>query len=483
MRVVFFFVLVLYAWPGIGEIVFYGKVSAEGKGIAGVAVTDGFHTVLTGKDGKYRLSGDEEAEFVYLSLPSGYTAPLEGNVPCFYQRVTDKTCKRQRFDFFLQKDRYSQNEHVLVVCADPQVYFEEELLELKGAAADMEEWIDERYAGKRVYGLVCGDVVGDMRTKPAYFEPVKEILGGTGFPFFYVPGNHDADLNVRTQERSKATYMHYLGPTWYSFNLGRVHYVVLDDVFTTGKDYAYIGYIDERQLKWLEQDLAFVPENGVVVLALHIPTYSVQARNGKFSEERATQTVSNRKHLYELLKPYRVHLLSGHEHYQENYVVSERIFEHVQAALCGLFWQAPWCSDGTPAGYTVYEAAGERISWYFKAVGEDKSYQFRVYVVGENPEKPDALTVNIWNYDPAWKVYWYEDGCKMGEMHPYTGIDPGIERFVAAHRKSFRYDYIGAAPTGHLFYAVPSSGAAGLKVEVVDRFGHSYVWETPSSHK
>ena len=67
--------------------------------------------------------------------------------------------------------------------------------------------------------------------------------------------NHDLDLNVRSNEHARTTYKSYYGPTYYSFNRGNVHYVVLDDIFFIAKSYLYVGYLTEQQLQWLEQDL------------------------------------------------------------------------------------------------------------------------------------------------------------------------------------------------------------------------------------
>lgn len=62
-----------------------------------------------------------------------------------------------------------------------------------------------------------------------------DAIAETEIPFFYVIGNHDLDLNVRSNEHARTTYKSYYGPTYYSFNRGNVHYVVLDDIFFIAK--------------------------------------------------------------------------------------------------------------------------------------------------------------------------------------------------------------------------------------------------------
>jgi hypothetical protein len=67
-----------------GELILKGKVQAGGKGIAGVAVTDGKSIVVTNKSGQYELKSHAEAEFVYISIPSGYAFPTKSGVAQFY---------------------------------------------------------------------------------------------------------------------------------------------------------------------------------------------------------------------------------------------------------------------------------------------------------------------------------------------------------------------------------------------------------------
>ena len=52
----------------------------EGKGIAGVVVSDGLNTTVTDAKGKFRMDADQDSRFVFISTPSGYiSATLEGN--------------------------------------------------------------------------------------------------------------------------------------------------------------------------------------------------------------------------------------------------------------------------------------------------------------------------------------------------------------------------------------------------------------------
>ena len=250
-----------------------GRVTARGNGVAGVSVTDGLTIVRTDAKGDYRLPTGGESEFVYLSLPDGYEIPVEKGTPCIYQRIDPDS--RKRYDFTLTAASRNMARHRLLLVADPQVYFEEELDSVRRAAADMRHIASD---GVPTVGVVCGDIIGDIYRKPSLFEPVREAVATSGIPFFYAVGNHDMDLGVRTNDYAKESFKSHFGPTYYSFDRGRVHYVVLDDNFYIARSYLYVGYLEERQLRWLEQDLATVPAGRTVVVCLHIPTWSRAAR-------------------------------------------------------------------------------------------------------------------------------------------------------------------------------------------------------------
>jgi len=456
---------------------FFGKISANGKGLAGVGVTDGYNIVQTNRKGEYKLLSNATAEYIYITIPSGYKIPFENQVPCFYKKVANKSADKQRVDFVLEKLDIDDDKHVTIVWADPQVAFDDEIPVMQNAANDLSEMVNRYYADLPVHGIVCGDMIAEISREPKFYPQVKSIMYNTGVPFFYVAGNHDMDVNCRSDYLSKETYKSHFGPSYYSFNRGKIHYIVLDDVFFVARGYSSIGYLDEKQFNWLEQDLALIPEGSTVIVSLHIPTFSREARRQEWGKEAMNKVLQNRQALYKMLEPYNAHIFSGHEHYNENYLIKDNIFEHVHTSLCGLFWQAPWSSDGSPIGYGVYEIDGETITWYFKTVDKDRNFQFNAYPVGMSRDKPDAITANVWNYDPMWKVYWYEDGIKMGEMKQYTGYDPTIYNYVVKNEKNFKYKYIGAGTTDHLFYAEPKGLKAKIKVEVVDRFGNIYVQE------
>src|SRR5690606_37233569 len=176
------------------------------------------------------------------------------------------------------------------------------------------------------------------------------------------------------------------------------------------------GYIAEQQFTWLEHDLVQVKPGSTVVVSVHIPLNTRVKRRNPHEVEPIGGVVSNRRELYRLLKPYQSHIMSAHTHFNEKVFEGDNVIEHVHGTVCGAWWTGPICYDGTPNGYGVYEVDGSEIKWYHKAVGYDRNHQFRVYPLGSDKQKPEYFSVNVWNWDPAWKVAWFENGEPRGEM-------------------------------------------------------------------
>lgn len=452
-----------------------GKVHTGGKGIAGVAVTDGYNVVLTDGSGRYELQSNATADFVYISVPRGYDFANENGIARFYKRIKASR-GRYKADFELKKLTKDDTKHNFVVWADPQIISEADAEELKTKSApDLKELVNSYPADTLFHGIGCGDLVWD---KFELFEDYQQAINIAGIPFFQVIGNHDMNLEARTDEGSSEKFKELFGPTYYSFNRGEIHYVVLDDVFFIGTAKKYIGYLTERQLAWLEQDLATLKPGTTVVVNLHIPAYTNQHTRNNEKEPSLGGVVSNRKELYRLLAPYKAHIMSGHTHFNEKVFEGDNIIEHVHGTVCGAWWTGPICYDGTPSGYGVYEVDGSEVKWYYKSTGLSKEHQIRVYPVGAVPEKPQQIAANVWNWDPQWKVEWLEDGKNMGQMERATTLDPlSVELHLGASKPA-KHKWVEPHPTDHMFFAQPTGKAKTITIQATDRFGNIFKIDT-----
>jgi hypothetical protein len=335
------------------------------------------------------------------------------------------------------------------------------------AAPDVKKTI-QTINDPNIFGIGCGDLVFD---RLELFNEYNQSVQLYDIPFFQVIGNHDMDFGVRSDEWSNQTFKGHYGPTYYSWNRGEIHYVVLDDVFYLGTSSKYIGYIPEEQLAWLEQDLAQVEKGKTVVVALHIPTFT-GAVNRYPDRDTLGGTVSNREYLYRLLEGYQVHLLSGHTHFNDN-MITGNIYEHCHGTVCGAWWSGPICFDGTPNGYAIYEAKGSEIRWQYKGTGLDVNEQFRVYDKGYHADFKDSMSINCWNYDPAWDISWFENGIKKGAPEKIVAMDPLSMELQSGPDLPARRQWVEPQLNDHMFFFKPGS-MENLVVEVKDRFGNVY---------
>lgn len=453
------------------HVVLKGAVQDEsGKGIAGVAVTDGTNVVRTNAKGMYYLQSTNESQFVYLSLPSGYEVPADNSIAQFYKKIQPQKGVFLA-NFLLRKMTRSDKIHYTIVWADPQINNAEQAGQMHSTAVpDTKALVAELQKEGPVHGIAAGDISWDAPPIiPEYKKAVKEM----GIPFFQVLGNHDMDIHVRSDERTDSTFRESFGPSWYSFNRGEAHYVVLDNVFYYADGYNYIGYLTERQLKWLEQDLAGVKPGSPVFVSMHIPGYTDEKRWYKRDKDDIGVITTNRRFLFNLLKPFKAHLLTGHTHYNENHQ-DGGAYEHIHGAVCGAWWTMPLCEDGTPAGYGVYEINGTDVKWYYKSVGQPRDYQMRVYNRGAYANKPGDVAANVWNWDKDWKVVWYEDGLLKGAMRQEVDLDAEAVRLMQDKTRIGKYSWIKPGLTDHIFFATPSATANKVVVEVTDRFGNIY---------
>jgi hypothetical protein len=427
-----------------------GKVIARGKGVANVVVSDGFHVVKTASDGSYTLPFSKEAKHVFISVPSGYELPHEKNIARHYKGAVADT----DLDFQLEPLSVGDDQHQFIIWADPQVKNEKDVEKLMTQSVpDVQQYRNSLPGGTLIHGICVGDIVWDNLPLFSSYNAAVEKLG---LPFFQVIGNHDMDYRLGGDETSDATFKSMYGPTYYSFNRGKVHYVVLDDVWYLGKEREYKGFISEQQLEWLKKDLAFVPKERLLVICAHIPIHAVE----------------NKQALYDIIKDYNVHVMTGHTHYNNN-IIKDNVYEHVHGTVCGAWWTGPICGDGTPPGYAIYEVNGTDIKWHYKSVGKHKNHQIRT-IVENTANNERELFANVWNWDPTWKVEWQVDGVNRGLLPQQADFDPLAVSLYKGGQLPKSRPFVEPKKTEHMFKVAIPQGSREVKVVATDRFGNIY---------
>lgn len=129
--------LFIFGWLGVraagGETV-RGRVLCDGRGVEGVWVSDGVGFARTDKKGVYTLPTDADSRFVFVCVPAGYDAPVEGGVVRFHHPLPagDAAC-----DFTLLRRKGDDRRYNLAVIADPQIWFRKEFPQFEASMEDL----------------------------------------------------------------------------------------------------------------------------------------------------------------------------------------------------------------------------------------------------------------------------------------------------------------------------------------------------------
>lgn len=429
-----------------------GKVLSGGKGVEGVVVSDGFSVVQTGRNGSYEMTLTPQSEHVFISTPSGYAFPQQSFLAHHYSEVAESV---QELNFEIEKLSADDSKHQFIIWADPQVKNATDVAKMMSQSVpDVQAYLKSQTAGTLIHGITVGDIVWDVHS---LFANYNNAVLQCGIPFFQVLGNHDMDYNKGDDTMSDDTFKKTYGPSYYSFNRGQVHYVVLDDVLYLGSDRNYKGSITQQQLDWLKKDLSFVSKEKLIVLSVHIPVHS---------------GVDNRQALYDVLEGYNVHIMSGHTHNNRN-VINNNVYEHVHGTLCGAWWTGPVCEDGTPSGYGIYEVDGTELKWQYKSVGHPLDYQMSTQVyTNSNGEK--EVQANVWNWDKDWKVEWWADDVYKGAVASVAAFDPQTVTLYKGDQLPKGRVFVEPRKSDHMFPVVPPQGTQQVKFVATDRFGRKY---------
>lgn len=483
-----------------------GKVSCDGKGLKGVVVSDGVEVVKTDSRGRYRMNSKKENGYVFVSVPSGYEVGADRLIPKFFVRLNGDG--KETADFELTK--VDQSDVTLFVTTDIHLTgdpVDKDLPEFhKSFLPDIIKTIGET-PGK-VYSLCLGDMTTDGKWYKNGFsfpEYLRE-MDGYPTPIFHIMGNHDNDQRgegtfSEWESLAEERFRKEIGPNYYSLNIGNFHILMLDDIITTGPKKegnpadTYVGKfgftyaIDSTQMEWIRKDLAAVPEDRNLIVAMHVPYYTISGfEDGRMKYEYTASSSVAPDGLMAMISKYRhVDMIAGHHHRTQVIPLAGNIISHDIASASAVSWKindigAPMvCDDGTPAGYQIFRLQGDSLSWRFKSNYKPVAQsQCNVYDLNTIPSEyggepgSNAVLVNVFNWDPEWTVSVRENGVELPVEQVY-GYDPMYVR-IRRETKSLakRPTAFLETKTPHLFRCVRSSADSQVEVTVMDRFGNVY---------
>jgi hypothetical protein len=428
-----------------------GRVTANGKGVASVVISDGFNVVQTDKTGNYTIEINPLAKFVWLSTPAGYEFKTDSYLAKHYENLSAGS----KLNFEIKPLKQSDTKHNFIIWADPQVKNKKDVEKMMTTAVPDSQKLIKSLGNDPIHGVCVGDIVWDNHE---LFADYNKAVAEMGIPFFQALGNHDMDYRLGGDETSDKTFSEHYGPTYYSFNRGKAHYIVLDDVRYLGTERNYDGFISQVQLDWMAKDLKFVAKDALVIVCLHIPVNS---------------GVKNKEDFYKVVEDFsNVHIMSGHTHYNRN-MLTNNVYEHNHGTVCGAWWTGPICEDGTPNGYGVYQVNGTELKWFYQPTGLSRKEQIRIYVDELTNQK--RLIANVWNYDPKWKVEYFLDEKPMGVMEQQKGFDPLSVTLFKGDKLPMGRTFAEPKMTEHLFIAHFEPSVKKVKVVATDRFGEKFI--------
>lgn len=492
----------------------YGVVMCEGEGVADVSVSDGVEVVRTNKDGIYQLKSQKAHNYVFVSIPSGYETPCQGILPIIHIQLTKAASVAERHDFQLVKAQ-NQDHHTMLMLGDIH------LANRTNDKSQFAQFVKDLNAqvsatSGPVYALTLGDMTWDLYWKVntyGYKEYLQDANAIKNLTVFHTIGNHDHSMYEVGDINTVAEYKKVIAPTYYSFNIGKVHYVVLDDVECTNQTATtdekgnpcytreYNDKLVQEQIDWLKKDLSYVPTTTPLVVTMHIPMYNASGsgRMGGYST------------LAGILDDYpQAHVFTAHTHviYNVDNTATNHIFEHNAGAICATWWWSAYETpgihigqDGSPGGYTIVDVNGTNFSWQFKATGSSTDYQFRTYDrnqiqittdkyvssgnassqssfapgIWSTANSSNEVYINVWNWDPSWKIEVSENGTKLATPEKVTVKDPlHLIAYTAKRLNKNAKATFATETNAHTFKVKASSASSTLEIKVTDRFGKVY---------
>lgn len=337
-------------------------------GLGNVVVSNQIDVVRTAADGTWTLDGPGTG-VVFVTAPRGRSP-----VGRFWRDVPAAPASPIHFPLAEVRD---PDDFTFLHASDTHVS-EESLPRTRGLI----ELIRDR---RPDLVLVSGDLIRDaLRVGESeatrLFELYVRETAASAAPLWNVPGNHEIFGIERHHSLvssahplfGRKMYRKHLGPDYYSFNRGRIHFIALDSVDIS--DLWYHGNIDAAQLAWLEKDLSFVPPGTTVVTFNHIPFFSAANSVNGFTDAGVAPSlirvgektvyrhvVANAGEVIERLKGHRYALsLAGHNHAFERLSLSPDPTHtrfHLAAAVIG-----PRTGlMPSPSGATLYRVRGDAI--------------------------------------------------------------------------------------------------------------------------
>lgn len=464
----------------------HGKVTSSGKALARVPVSDGYAITVTDASGEYNLVSGKKNGYVFITCPGNARPATVDNIPqsfAYLGEVEDVDVA----DFELEDVDNSRHRIIFITDLHISNYTNNDLGLYKSVIApEVRAAVDA--SGGPAYIFIAGDSTTDHRwysfnfALPEWKALAAETLNA---PLYQCMGNHDNEPYSTTDFTAESVFKQVIGPSWWSVNIGDIHYVILDNIVygveENEKGDTYFEAVTQQQRDWIRRDLMFVDKDTPVVVLMHSPLYhyvSPTALTPHFPKQALVQEVLDCFEGYKC-----VHFVSGHKHTNHNIEISSMMMEHNIAASSGCNWFSTcqtakhYSRDGSRGCMQIWDMNSRDIRWVHKAPGSPISEsQFHVLDLNCVPAEKrgdvpaNSVLVNIYNWDVRWQLSIRENGRELPWTQVYR-LDPLFDIVCP--------DQVGSTvktptTTEHIFIATASAPDTPVTVMVKDRFGVTY---------
>jgi len=466
--------------------------------LKGICVSNGREVISTDDNGCYKvpITGDDiifvikprgwktlfdqqnKPKFYYIHKPAGSPSEFE------HAGVAPTGDLPKSIDFPLTPQQEPEQFKTLLI-ADPQT---KDLAEVGHYTHDV---LEDLVGTDAAFAICLGDIVhNDL----SLLDSINQASSLVGIPWYNVIGNHDLNFESKDDVLSDETFERIYGPNYYSFNYGPVHFLVLDDIewFTPGRNGragSMRAALGDKQLEFIKNDLANVPNDQLVVLTMHAPIYGL-------SEEE-------RQKLFRLIEthPHTVSI-SAHIHRhihrffdrKDGWMGNTPHHHMVTGAACGMWWKGfpdergiphAMMSDGTPNGYAILTVDGSDYQLDFRAAHYSPDYQMEIMTPEEIAVSEIGSTdvyVNVFNGTEKSKVemQWGSAG-EWVEMTKVEEVSPNFRKMITYEASTKNEDVMTMSKDQictHLWKAKLPAGACHgaqlLKVRTVDMHGREF---------
>jgi hypothetical protein len=409
-----------------------------------VLISNGHDIVETNEKGEYSINANS-GDVIFVINPAGYEFFRTdlGNNDFYYNYFPEGSPKLnypgvepigklpESVNFRLKKSKINDKFNMLLF-GDSQVRNTSEINYF--AHSSLEASLTENAE----LGVMLGDIVyDDLSNIPELIRTVSI----SKLNWNYLPGNHDINFDAEEQTNTDDTWNKFLGPSYYSYNYGQVHFIAINDIWHEENN-KYRAEIGKIQMDFIRNDLKFVPNDKLIVLMMHIPLNELKDRDTLFA----------------LLKG-RLNTISFAGHWHTN---RQLFFDkesgwmnenpHIQVvcgATCGSWWDGNYDifgipqsmqSDGSTKGYWIVKFDGNNYKYHFNSTDTYNKSNMSIWSYEENQRlsqlndffknRKDSVFVNVFGGGIRTVVKAKIDGGEEFELNMVNTSDPYYDQIL-----------------------------------------------------